>query len=204
MHHHGPRATRGAAVKPAWAISPKSVRYAMQSPGLVATPSPAQRSRRSMMSTKSKVTFTEPTPRVEDGVQEEASKMSAADTVVTHSTAGGDICPLVLPPDKMEEKRAYEVRECGGVVHGAYVKLVAPLQWLMWNYPYKSWWAATRQALPVTIKTLSCGNSHTLMLSTDGEVWAFGGNHHGQVCDALLFPAFLLPHAIGNAHFMCK
>lgn len=55
-------------------------------------------------------------------------------------------------------------------------------QWQYWNFPYKSWWAATRQALPVSVKKLSCGNGHTLMLTGTGEVWAFGANDLGQVC----------------------
>ncbi len=43
-----------------------------------------------------------------------------------------------------------------------------------WNYPYKSWAAGEGVALPVVVRKVSAGNTHTLLLSEAGEVWSFG------------------------------
>ena len=50
-----------------------------------------------------------------------------------------------------------------------------------WNFPFKSWAASEGLAMPVTVKKISAGNAHTLLLTTGGEVWSFGGGERGQL-----------------------
>jgi hypothetical protein len=68
-------------------------------------------------------------------------------------------------------------------------------EWHWWNYPFKSWAAATKIALPAPVAKVSAGYAHVVLLTANGESWTFGNGEFGQLGrgsrDSVPFPDFV-------------